>query len=74
MLGSTKQTIPERSADRRRLPTWRRRATRSWYDDTPDNGTVTALIQMQSLNDAYLEVVRVVDPKCSAITCAPVPR
>ncbi len=31
--------------------------------DTPDNGTVTALVQLQSLNDAYLEVVRVVDPK-----------
>ncbi len=31
--------------------------------DTPDNGTVTALVQLQSLNDAYLEVVRVVDPR-----------
>ena len=31
--------------------------------DTPDNGTVTALVQLQSLNDAYLETVRVVDPK-----------
>ncbi|MCP5410989.1 MAG: PAS domain-containing sensor histidine kinase [Alphaproteobacteria bacterium] len=31
--------------------------------DTPDNGTVTALVQLHALNDAYLEVVRVVDPK-----------
>ncbi|MES2473548.1 MAG: HAMP domain-containing protein, partial [Pseudomonadota bacterium] len=31
--------------------------------DTPDNGTVTALVQLQTLNDAYLEVVRVVDPQ-----------
>jgi two-component system nitrogen regulation sensor histidine kinase NtrY len=31
--------------------------------DTPDNGTVTALVRLQALNDAYLEVVRVVDPK-----------
>ena len=31
--------------------------------DTPENGTVTALVQMQSLNDAYLMVVRVVDPQ-----------
>ena len=31
--------------------------------DTPDNGTVTALVQLQSLNDAYLEVVRIVDPQ-----------
>ncbi|HVW72513.1 MAG TPA: PAS domain-containing sensor histidine kinase, partial [Rhizomicrobium sp.] len=31
--------------------------------DTPDNGTVTALVQLQTLNDAYLETVRVVDPK-----------
>lgn len=31
--------------------------------DTPDNGTVTALVRLQALNDAYLEVVRAVDPK-----------
>ena len=32
--------------------------------DTPKNSTVvTALVQLQSLNDAYLEVVRVVDPQ-----------
>ena len=29
----------------------------------PETSTVTALIQLQSLNDAYLEVVRVVDPQ-----------
>ena len=34
--------------------------------DTPDNGTVTALMQLQNLNDAYLETVRVVDPKVFA--------
>jgi two-component system nitrogen regulation sensor histidine kinase NtrY len=34
--------------------------------DTPDNGTVTALVQLQTLNDAYLETVRVVDPKVFA--------
>ena len=34
--------------------------------DTPDNGTVTALVQLQALNDAYLETVRVVDPKVFA--------
>jgi two-component system nitrogen regulation sensor histidine kinase NtrY len=32
-------------------------------DAVPETGTVTALIQMQALNDAYLEVVRVVDPQ-----------
>ncbi len=32
-------------------------------DFVSDTGTVTALIQMQTLNDAYLEVVRVVDPQ-----------
>ncbi len=32
-------------------------------DATPDNGTVTALVQLQTLNDAYLLVVRVVDPQ-----------
>ncbi len=32
-------------------------------DAAPENGTVTALIQMQALNDAYLLAVRVVDPK-----------
>jgi two-component system nitrogen regulation sensor histidine kinase NtrY len=31
--------------------------------DTPDNATITALVQLQSLNDAYLETVRAVDPK-----------
>ncbi len=31
--------------------------------DAPQNGTVTALIRMQSTNDAYLEVVRQVDAK-----------
>ena len=34
--------------------------------DTPENGTVTALVQLQTLNDAYLETVRVVDPKVFA--------
>ncbi len=32
-------------------------------DAVAETGTVTALIQMQALNDAYLEVVRVVDPQ-----------
>jgi len=32
-------------------------------DAAPDGGTVTALIQMQALNDAYLLVVRLVDPQ-----------
>jgi two-component system, NtrC family, nitrogen regulation sensor histidine kinase NtrY len=32
-------------------------------DATPNGGTVTALIQMQALNDAYLLVVRQVDPQ-----------
>jgi two-component system nitrogen regulation sensor histidine kinase NtrY len=32
-------------------------------DAAPDGGTVTALIQMQALNDAYLLVVRQVDPQ-----------
>jgi two-component system nitrogen regulation sensor histidine kinase NtrY len=32
-------------------------------DSDPATSSVTALIQMQTLNDAYLEVVRVVDPK-----------
>ncbi len=32
-------------------------------DSDPATSSVTALIQMQALNDAYLEVVRVVDPK-----------
>lgn len=31
-------------------------------DANADNGTVTALVQMQTLNDAFLMVVRVVDP------------
>jgi two-component system nitrogen regulation sensor histidine kinase NtrY len=31
-------------------------------DSDPATSSVTALIQMQTLNDAYLEVVRVVDP------------
>src|SRR6185503_4178914 len=34
--------------------------------DTPDNGTVTALVQLQTLNDSYLETGRVVDPKVFA--------
>ncbi len=38
-------------------------AGKSVVVDTPDNGTVTALVQLQTLNDAYLETVRVVDPK-----------
>ena len=38
--------------------------------DTPDNGTVTALVQLQNLNDAYLEVVRVVDPQVDLATAA----
>jgi two-component system, NtrC family, nitrogen regulation sensor histidine kinase NtrY len=32
-------------------------------DAAPQGGTVTALIQMQALNDAYLLVVRLVDPQ-----------
>ncbi len=32
-------------------------------DAVPETGIVTALIQLQALNDAYLEVVRVVDPQ-----------
>ncbi|HEX3754177.1 MAG TPA: PAS domain-containing sensor histidine kinase [Rhizomicrobium sp.] len=32
-------------------------------DMSPDAGTVSALIQLRALNDAYLQVVRVVDPK-----------
>ena len=32
-------------------------------DAAPDGGTVTALIQLQALNDAYLLVVRQVDPQ-----------
>src|SRR6185437_6694120 len=32
-------------------------------DATPGSGTVTALIQMQTLKDAYLMVVRQVDPQ-----------
>ena len=32
-------------------------------DDDPAQSIVTALVQLQSLNDAYLMVVRVVDPK-----------
>ncbi len=32
-------------------------------DAAPEGGTVTALIQMQALNDAYLLVVRLVDPQ-----------
>ena len=32
-------------------------------DAAPEGGTVTALIQMQALNDAYLLVVRQVDPQ-----------
>ena len=32
-------------------------------DAVPETGIVTALIQLQALNDAFLEVVRVVDPQ-----------
>ena len=34
--------------------------------DTPDNATITALVRLQTLNDAYLETVRAVDPKVFA--------
>jgi two-component system nitrogen regulation sensor histidine kinase NtrY len=61
VLGSTKQQFlkdpkPPSAADFAQ-------ARQSILIDTPDNGTVTALVQMQALNDAYLEVVRVVDPQ-----------
>jgi two-component system nitrogen regulation sensor histidine kinase NtrY len=61
VLGSTKQRAlkdppPPKPADFVQ-------ARQSIVVDTPDNGTVTALVQLQSLNDAYLETVRVVDPK-----------
>jgi two-component system nitrogen regulation sensor histidine kinase NtrY len=39
------------------------RAGKIVIDSDPGTSSVTALIQLQSLNDAYLEVVRVVDPK-----------
>jgi two-component system nitrogen regulation sensor histidine kinase NtrY len=35
-------------------------------DAVPDTGSVTALIQLRALNDAYLEVVRGIDPKAFA--------
>jgi two-component system nitrogen regulation sensor histidine kinase NtrY len=35
-------------------------------DAVPETGSVTALIQLRALNDAYLEVVRVIDPKAFA--------
>jgi two-component system nitrogen regulation sensor histidine kinase NtrY len=35
-------------------------------DAVPETGVVTALIQLQALNDAYLEVARVVDPQVFA--------
>jgi two-component system nitrogen regulation sensor histidine kinase NtrY len=61
ILGSTKQQSvkdppPPKPADIAQ-------ARESVVVDTPDNGTVTALVRLQALNDAYLEVVRVVDPK-----------
>ena len=61
ILGSTKQ----QSVKDPRPPTPADivQARSSVVLDTPDNGTVTALVQLQALNDAYLEVVRVVDPK-----------
>jgi two-component system nitrogen regulation sensor histidine kinase NtrY len=38
--------------------------------DFEDDGTVTALVQLQSLSDAYLLVVQVVDPKVFAYNVA----
>ena len=60
---STKQQFlkdpkPPSAAD---LP--RRAAGSIVVDAAPEGGTVTALIQMQALNDAYLLVVRLVDPQ-----------
>src|SRR4051812_7397494 len=63
VLGSTKQILkdppPPSAADLAQ-------AREGVVLDTPDNGTVTALVQLQTLNDAYLETVRVVDPKVFA--------
>jgi len=61
VLGTTKQ--PSLKDPRPPTPADIAQARESVVLDTPDNGTVTALVQLQALNDAYLEVVRVVDPK-----------
>ncbi len=63
MLASTKQAYlkdpkPPSAADLAQA-----RSGSIVVDAVPETGTVTALIQMQALNDAYLEVVRVVDPQ-----------
>ena len=61
ILGSTKQQSVK--DPRPPTPADIAQARSSVVLDTPDNGTVTALVQLKELNDAYLEVVRVVDPK-----------
>ena len=63
ILASTKQVYlkdpkPPSAADLSQA-----RAGSIVVDAVPETGTVTALIQMQALTDAYLEVVRVVDPQ-----------
>ena len=63
MCWCTHQAAVTEGSARRHLPPTLPRRARAWWWITPDNGTVTALVQLQTLNDAYLEVVRVVDPK-----------
>ncbi|MBA2588235.1 MAG: HAMP domain-containing protein, partial [Alphaproteobacteria bacterium] len=66
--GNVLVTSKQRSLKDPRIPSSAdfAQARESIVVDTPDNGTITALVQLQALNDAYLETVRVVDPKVFA--------
>ncbi len=63
VLGSTKQQFLPDPAPPKRPISRRRRAARSSSTRTRKSAWCAALIRMQALNDAYLLVVRTVDPQ-----------
>jgi two-component system nitrogen regulation sensor histidine kinase NtrY len=63
ILASTKQAFLKDPKPPNASDLAQARAGSIVVDAVPETGIVTALIQLQALNDAYLEVVRVVDPQ-----------
>jgi two-component system nitrogen regulation sensor histidine kinase NtrY len=63
ILASTKQAFLKDPGPPNASDLAQARAGSIVVDAVPETGIVTALIQLQALNDAYLEVVRVVDPQ-----------
>ena len=63
ILASTKQAFLKDPKPPSASDLAQARACSIVVDAVPETGIVTALIQLQALNDAFLEVVRVVDPQ-----------